>query len=183
MLTFNVLAIDEVLPGGITTYSPAQLNELLGTSDRHTIVVVAAPIASAPRIQVTLEHSNDGRNWLPRSSAEIPLTTMTYGTAVAGGHDGSIKMGAFVRLKVETSADTGALDVKVYVAGRQKGRLARFSPDDLEDAEREDTLSRRPLLPRLERTRAAARLSQGLVEDSELGDFEQDAALFASRPT
>jgi hypothetical protein len=61
----QLLAFDEIISSGATAYTPATLNQRLAAHEQIGIQVVIDNVAGTPSFDLWIEHSPDGRTWLP----------------------------------------------------------------------------------------------------------------------
>jgi len=135
MRVANILVFDEYLQSGSSpSRTKDSLNQVLGSFDQLAIMAVADNVNGAGAgFKVQVEHSADGRSWLPKSggtlaspgAAEIGVTSGITLTATSqmgyfGSDGGTTPNLGHVRLKVDLGASTSA-HVRVYVTGRNLG--------------------------------------------------------------
>jgi hypothetical protein len=135
MRAANLLVLDENLQTGSSpAHTSDTLSVTLGSFDQLAIMaVVDDVVGGGDGFKVVVEHSADGRTWLPksRSASEIgggkptltnPLINLQGGgqTAHFGYDAGSVPSLGLVRLKVDLGSTTSA-HVRVYVTGRNLG--------------------------------------------------------------
>lgn len=133
MRAANVMVFDEHLNAGSTCYTDQSLNDRLGLFDQLALMAVVDDVpASATGFKVQIEHSADGRMWLPKSggtptnpnAAEIggdqgEGLSANKQTSFFGADPGTTPSLAHVRLKV--SLATSSAHVRVFVTGRNWG--------------------------------------------------------------
>ena len=123
----NILVFDDFVYGvnsNNAVFTDAKFNDLLGKLDQTAIFAVADSTAgSAPALNVQLQQSPDGRNWvnkntLPEIANQSIPTTVT--TPLYGYDSGSAPSGAFGRLAVWLGASSTAAHVKIFVCDRDQ---------------------------------------------------------------
>lgn len=119
MRVFNLDVFDEGISGTSTTwYTPARLNDKLGTADVFAIMAYVTTVSgTSPTLTVQTQHSADGQNWLSVGSAEI--STGIAGNTVYYGQDNYTPVHlAFVRLKINLGGTSPQCRLKLSVTGR-----------------------------------------------------------------
>lgn len=116
-------AFNDSLTGTGTTYSPTRFNEVLGSFDKLAIQIVAEqPGGTTPTITVAMEHSNDQRNWVSKSTLTSGTAVSTSApTVVVATDSGSTPTLAFVRFAVSMGGTSPACRMKILVCGRDDG--------------------------------------------------------------
>ena len=145
MRAANILVFDEIVQASSTAnpvtvpfLTDQSLNDRLGVFDMLALMAVVDSLTGTGLLWVQIEHSADGRNWLPKNStAEIggdtapsapPKGVSLKGpaqAAFAGGDAGGSPSLAFVRLRIDVQAPATASvsgRVRVFVTGRNWGR-------------------------------------------------------------
>ena len=116
-------AFNDSLQGTTTTYSPTRFNEVLGSFDKLAIQMIAEqPGGTSPTFTVALEHSNDQRNWVSKSTLISAQAVSTSAPTVVSASDaGTTPTMAFVRLAVTMGGTTPSCRLKILVCGRDDG--------------------------------------------------------------
>lgn len=158
MRVFNECVFDDVIHGAATAYTGEQFVELLGSTDKLVIQVLAwEPASAQTRLSLQIETSLDGIHWLAKAATpEIASLALTPGqTTIGVGVDtGAIPSDGIVRLAISLTDPmlTPAATVRVFVTGRDdrhvdpkdcpcagefaEGRRAAAEPTE-EEADRE----------------------------------------------
>jgi hypothetical protein len=118
MRAANILVFDEIVqsPAGVKTSANTDqsLNDRLGAFDMLALMAVVDNLSGAGKLWVQIEHSADGRNWLPKNGdAEIGgaagIALSGPGQVFYAGSDAGTTVSlAFVRLRVDVEASAGA---------------------------------------------------------------------------
>src|SRR5262245_54271457 len=126
MLAYQGIVFDDIVPvagsAGAAPYSDARFDRVNGSIEIRAYQIVASLIgATATALTVQIEHSSDGRTWIPRSGTpEVNAVTLAannqFYISVDDGR--AIPMGGFVRLKL--TVNNGTAVAKVYVVGRTR---------------------------------------------------------------
>lgn len=138
MRAANMMVFDEVIQSGSSPArsAEAQAARLAGFDQLAIMAVVDNVVGGSTGFKVSIEHSADGRTWLPKSggtlaspaSAEIggggannPAVTLAGVTQSAyfGYSDGSAPMLGYVRFSVHLGA-TASAHVRLFVTGRNR---------------------------------------------------------------
>lgn len=84
MKKYAVVAMDEIIQGAATDfYTAASMNPVLGSADKFVAHVVVDNVSANGNITVQVEHSSDGRNWVPKNvNGGTPPTTVAEINAV-----------------------------------------------------------------------------------------------------
>jgi len=133
MWKFNEVIFDEIIQtGGMGTYyTKQQVNDLLGQYDQLAFHILTDDVVAgtyAPTLQLWLETSCDGSNWVTKL-ASPPMTLSTTGLNQTGGQDdGSTPSYALVRFRVLfTCTFPATAHLVVWATGRDTGtRRARL---------------------------------------------------------
>lgn len=127
MFKFNELVFDEIIQtGGTGTYyTKQQMNDLLGECDQLAFHILADDVVASsgtPTIQVSIETSCDGSNWVTKLGP-VPITVSTTGlNQNVGQDDGSKPSYALVRFCfVFTCTSPATAHLAVWVTGRDTG--------------------------------------------------------------
>jgi hypothetical protein len=124
----NVLVFDDNI--GTTTsssapvYTSADLNSRLGQFDETAIQWVADNVAgTTPTLSIGIDHSADGRNWLPKEGSGTTIT----GVAIGGTNitswssdPGTVPSLGLVRLRVFLGGTTPSCHLKIYITQRDQ---------------------------------------------------------------
>jgi hypothetical protein len=128
----NLLVIDEILTAeSALVYTSDALCAKLGAFDQIALMAVVDDVTQGvnvgPGFKVSIRHSADGRNWLPKNSAGVAeiggasgIRLPTGQTAYAGGDGGDPSL-AFVQIAASLGASNLAAHVRVYVTARDVG--------------------------------------------------------------
>ena len=67
MQMFSIPVFDQIISGtGVSWYTSAALNDQLGAADQVAFQAVTTKVSgTSPTLTCQMEHSGDGRNWLP----------------------------------------------------------------------------------------------------------------------
>lgn len=123
MRKFAMLVFDEFVPNATQVFTPATLNDRLGSVDHLGIQVIADNVSgTSPTVTVQIQHSTDQRNWLGKNgTAEINASAISAAqTTQLQGFDASpnnVTFG-FVRLAITLGGTSPAAHLKIYVTGR-----------------------------------------------------------------
>lgn len=116
---YNVEVLNQTV-GTTAAYSGGQYYETLGRADEVAVQVIVDAVSTTLNVTAVLEHSNDGANatfttvtGTSTTESSISAATSFWLTAP------SIKLGAFLRVKVNTS--TGTASIRVAICGRVLG--------------------------------------------------------------
>jgi len=131
MRAANVLVFDEYCQSGSNSnpgyYTDQSLNDRLGMFDQLALMAVVDNVSGAgTNFKVSIDHSADGRIWLPKStSAEIGSSSAispsaTQQEAHFGSDAGTTPSLGHVRLHIDLGS-TSAAHVRVFVTGRNWG--------------------------------------------------------------
>lgn len=123
MRKLAILAFDDFIMQPGTQYTPQSLNEILGTYDKLTVMLVTDAVGASGSVSVSLEYSSDQRNWLAKSAAASFLITSTVvavgATSVLSGGDTSLVGNlAFVRMAISLSGAGSSAHMKLWVTAR-----------------------------------------------------------------
>jgi hypothetical protein len=72
-----ITVFDEFVPSGVTAYTSAQFNSALGAADQLGIQAIVDNGTGAGTLDIFLETSNDGRNWIQRNDQSTTTPTGT----------------------------------------------------------------------------------------------------------
>ena len=119
MRMFNSHLFSETMEGTTARYSSAEHNGLLGMAEKLVVQYRATKVSgTSPTLTVATEVSNDGIDWLPKTTI-VSAQALTAGQVNSGILDtGSAIHAAFVRLKVTLGGTTPAANVDLIVCGR-----------------------------------------------------------------
>lgn len=126
MRQFNATIFEDFVVGATSStpvYTAADLNKKLGWTDKLTIQVVADQVSgTSPTFSLQIEHSGDGRNWLPKvlSAPEINAVALSSASSsvFVTSDAGNIPSLGFVRFKIFLGGTSPVAHVKVHVTGR-----------------------------------------------------------------
>jgi hypothetical protein len=122
MRLFNVEAFKGSVSGLNTpVYTSAEFSSVLAEAEKYFLqAIVTQASGTAPKIQITLETSCDGNNWVTKSTP-IAATSLTANTVnvVTGYETGSQPAGMFVRaaITLTNNADNNC-NVRLFICGR-----------------------------------------------------------------
>lgn len=133
----NFLAFDEYVPAGATSLAPqfttAELNTKLAQFDQLAIQVVIDNVTGSPigSFDLYIEHSADGRNFVPVKSVANPPPPgsgdVSFGAGLSGGinvrwgaHDGDQPLLGHARFRMFFSNSSTAAHVRVFVTQRDQ---------------------------------------------------------------
>jgi hypothetical protein len=125
---FHEKVFDESIAYGATTqYTTPDFDELLGSADRLSFMVVVNPVSIGPSmLQLQVEHSGDGQHWQNKNvTPEIDLPGPGAVPRLNFGDEpGATPSLAFVRLRVAIafigSGSTQRCNVTVYATVRER---------------------------------------------------------------
>ena len=137
MLAYQAQTYDDILSGAsYVAYTDTRFDRLSGSIEARAHQFVATIVSGSPRLTVQVEHSSDGRTWIPRTGTpEIngvalvaPVPVVFYISA----DDGQKATGPLVRLKLSLDAAGGAVQVRAYTVGRTRrpGKPGPIAPGD-----------------------------------------------------
>ena len=111
---------DLVDNGNNIFYSPVEFNAALGKAEKYFFHARPTQISgTTPTLQVSLETSNDGVNWNPRSTPISAVAISTTTPALFGSEAGTAQVGGcFARIGVKLGGGTPVAFVEVWVTGR-----------------------------------------------------------------
>lgn len=127
MLLQSFSIFDEIITGtGTTWYTPSDLNAVLGQPDALAIQVATTLVSgTSPTLRMAVEHSGDGRAFLPRvATPEINNTSITNDKSVsvtAGeqfGYTPGTSLLAYVRLAISLGGTNPRCRLRILVTGR-----------------------------------------------------------------
>ncbi len=105
-------------------YTDAKFNDFLGNLDQTAIFAVADAVAgTSPTLNVQLQMSADGRNWVNKNpTAEISAKTIstTAPTALYGYDAGTSPSAAQGRLAIWLGGTTPSARIKIFVCDRDQ---------------------------------------------------------------
>ena len=125
--SFNIEIFRKVINTGVTYYSDAQFDELLGRADRVVIQAIVDATPGAATVTATFQSSNDGAPntsvWtsLPNTAAPSPASASDVPKAAMATSTKSNVSGMRGRVAVTTSAQNGVA-VRVIACGRTNSR-------------------------------------------------------------
>lgn len=123
----DVIVFDEYIIGATSTapvYTPASLNETLGSWDTLAICAVVDQASAAGSLFVALEHSADGRLWLAKNPSALEINALnnafvtTGQTAMWGYSKGTSPALGQARLKIYFNSSSINAHVRVHVTMR-----------------------------------------------------------------
>lgn len=128
MKRFHSLVFDEVisLPNSPTTTSLDWAQKLASIDILQLFTVIDNVQGGGGTVAFTINHSPDGRNWLPKNGgvADMTSNTLTTGTTQfkdATDPNWSTKVASgYVQIQMTLTTSTSA-HVKLYVTGRDQG--------------------------------------------------------------
>ncbi len=108
-----------------TVWTDQKFNDVLARFDQTSIIAVADSVTGTnPALNVQIEMSGDGRNWVKKNgTAEINAQPLTAGatTTVAGNDAGTTPSGGLVRLTVWLGGTASpSAHVRIYVCNRDQ---------------------------------------------------------------
>jgi hypothetical protein len=124
----NTLVFDDFVYANAidVIWTDAKFNDLLARFDQTSLfAVVDSVVGAASTLNVQIEHSGDGRNWLKKNAAGAEINAVVVGvgatTSAAGNDPGTVPTAAFVRLTVWIGGGAGnSAHVKIYVCNRDQ---------------------------------------------------------------
>jgi len=99
---------DEYLPASATTYTSTDFNTRLGAFDEIVLHTVADNMSTTGRLDIFVEHSGDGRNWMQRNSMALGSGAIS----TTGDISLDLSSGGFVQLLWADAAATSSGNVR-----------------------------------------------------------------------
>jgi hypothetical protein len=126
MIRNHLLAFDDFISSTATVYTTDELAVPLGHHNRLAIHCVVDHQNNAGGIRVQVQHSGDGRNWLPKyaGNGEISTPNNIPANSIAslGGFDqGDTPSFRFVRLAIRLVSPCTNARVRITVTGHDRG--------------------------------------------------------------
>lgn len=121
MRRWVIEVFNDVVYGTTAVYTPTRLNEVLAQVDQLSVQAIADQSGgTSPTLAVVLEHSNDQRNWLTKttliSATSIPAASTT---PLFGADPGTTPTGGFARLAITVGGSSNPnAHIKIMVCGR-----------------------------------------------------------------
>src|SRR5262245_64103475 len=108
-------AMFDVIAGTTTTYTPAEHNPALGATDKLAMQTIFDQVTgTTPTITMTLEHSNDQRNWVVKTTLQSGTALATNGaTSFIHTDAGTTPTLGFVRIGFQLGGTTPQARVKM----------------------------------------------------------------------
>ena len=101
-----------------TVYTDPQHNALLGSAERLAVQVNGENVSNSPTVTVKLEHSNDGQNFVEKSTLiNAQAICASPIVPILGYETGTTATCSYARLKI-SMAGTGNALLTVIVCGR-----------------------------------------------------------------
>lgn len=126
MRLFNLRVYKGTQYGTTATYSASEFDGVLGSAERLAVHCrVWRASGTTPKLTVNLEESNDGANWVPKTTALVnqeTLSTTGETALMAVATKATMSGAAFVRLAVSLFGSDNVADVQIIVCGRGEQR-------------------------------------------------------------
>lgn len=124
MRSFHLLVFDDVVAGTTATYTPPELDALLGSVDSLSFCVSASQVAgTSPTLTVQVEQGPDRIRWEDRNAtAEVNGVSLSASadnveSANDGNPAGATRLG-YARLRIQLGGTSPEAQIKVWVTGR-----------------------------------------------------------------
>lgn len=121
------LVFDDWVSGLATVFTPTYLDTVLGQFEQLAVqAIVTRAGGSSPRLNVALQHSSNGRQWMDRSdlpaidSANLTAGSVNVLVGIEAGGPGL----AYARWLLRLEGTNPRAYVRLWMTGRGKGSLA-----------------------------------------------------------
>jgi hypothetical protein len=138
MLAYQAQTFDDILSGSFgVAYTDSRFDRLSGSTEVRAHQLVVTAVSGAPRLTVQIEHTSDGRTWIPRSGTpEVNSISIPAGAPsvfyISVDDSRAVPMNAFIRLKFSLDTGGGSAQIRAYTVGRTRrpGKTGPFAPGD-----------------------------------------------------
>lgn len=122
LVAFDENIINTQSTGPVAVYTPVDLSSRLGLPDQLTWHAISDQLNATDTLNVNLQHSADGRNWVTKTTASAGVSATTTNNLV-GSDQGLTPSLGFVRFQIYFNSSTTFGHVKVLVTARDaRGR-------------------------------------------------------------
>ena len=117
-----MLVFDEEIYGTNPVFTSDEHSEHLGRCDQLSLQAVIDKVSAAGSIAVQIQHSADGRHFVPKNGSPEVSSTLTVGqtNVFSGGDMSTAPTLGYVRLSISLSGASFSAHVKVYATMRDQ---------------------------------------------------------------